>query len=251
MHIALRLYMKKAVIMEQDQLWSGGPVLLQSENVFKLGTDSVLLADFALGIRAERAADLGCGCGVIAVALACQKDIEIDAIDISEAAAELTRRNVSLNGLDSKINVICGDIRRHRELFQAGAYDLVVTNPPYFADGSGKTVSAEAMALARGERECTLSDIVEAAAYLMRWGGSFAIVYRPERLSELFCTMTAAGIEPKRLRMVQYKAHSAPNMVLVEGRRGGRTGLKIEPPLIMTHLDGSDTEEIKRIYRRL
>lgn len=236
--------------MEQDQLWSGGPVLLQSENVFKLGTDSVLLSDFALDIRAQRAVDLGCGCGVIAIALACQKDIKVDAIDISEAAAELTRRNVSLNCLEEKVKVICGDIRRHREFFEAGAYDLVVTNPPYFAGGSGKTAKEEAKALARDERECTLSDIVEAAAYLIRWGGSFAIVYRPERLSELFCAMTAAGIEPKRLRMVQYKVYSAPNMVLVEGRRGGRPGLKIEPPLIMTHLDGTDTEEIKRIYRR-
>jgi tRNA1Val (adenine37-N6)-methyltransferase len=235
--------------MEQDQLWSGGPVLLQSENVFKLGTDSVLLSDFALDIRAQRAVDLGCGCGVIAIALACQKDIKVDAIDISEAAAELTRRNVSLNGLEEKVKVICGDVRRHREFFEAGAYDLVVTNPPYFAGGSGKTAKEEAKALARDERECTLSDIVEAAAYLIRWGGSFAIVYRPERLSELFCAMTAAGIEPKRLRMVQYKVYSAPNMVLVEGRRGGRPGLKIEPPLIMTHLDGTDTEEIKRIYR--
>lgn len=236
--------------MEQDQLWSGGPVLLQSENVFKLGTDSVLLSDFALDIRAQRAVDLGCGCGVIAITLACQKDIKVDAIDISEAAAELTRRNVSLNCLEEKVKVICGDVRRHREFFEAGAYDLVVTNPPYFAGGSGKTAKEEAKALARDERECTLSDIVEAAAYLIRWGGSFAIVYRPERLSELFCAMTAAGIEPKRLRMVQYKVYSAPNMVLVEGRRGGRPGLKIEPPLIMTHLDGTDTEEIKRIYRR-
>ena len=75
-------------------------------------------------------------------------------------------------------------------------------------------------------------------------------MYRPERLSELFCTMTAAGIEPKRLRMVQYKAYSAPNMVLVEGRRGGRPGLKIEPPLIMAYLNGTDSKEIKRIYHR-
>lgn len=236
--------------MQQDELWSGGPVVSQSDNVFKLGSDSVLLTDFARGIRAKRTLDLGCGCGVIAISLAYQQDITIDALDISEAAAELTRDNAALNGLDGRVNVICGDLRRHRELLQAGAYDLVITNPPYFAGGSGKSAKEQAIALARGERECTLADIVEAAAYLTRWGGSFALVYRPERLSELFCTMTAAGIEPKRLRMVQYKAYSAPNMVLVEGRRGGRPGLKIEPPLIMAYLSGSDSEEIKRIYHR-
>lgn len=236
--------------MQKDELWSGGPVVLQSDNVFKLGSDSVLLADFVRELRVERALDLGCGCGVIAISLAYQKDITMDALDISEAAADLTRRNVALNGLDGRVTVTCGDLRRHRELFQAGAYDLVVTNPPYFPGGSGKSAKSEAIALARDERECTLADIVEAAAYLTRWGGSFALVYRPERLSELFCTMTAAGIEPKRLRMVQYKAYSAPNMVLVEGRRGGRPGLKIEPPLIMAYLNGTDSKEIKRIYHR-
>jgi len=255
LHIALRfgifLLLEKAVLMSYDELWIGGPVVSQSDNVFKLGSDSVLLTDFARGIRAKRALDLGCGCGVIAISLAFQnRELHVDALDISGAAAELTRDNAALNGLDGRVNVLSGDLRRHRELLKAGTYDLVVTNPPYFAGGSGKTAKEETIALARGECECTLADIVEAAVYLARWGGSFAIVYRPERLSELFCAMTAAGIEPKRLRMVQYKVQSAPNMVLVEGRRGGRPGLIVEPPLIMANADGSDTDEIKKIYHR-
>ncbi len=237
--------------MPFDELWQGGPRIAQAENVFRLGSDSVLLAFFASQIRARKALDLGCGSGVIALSLAFQnKNLHVDAIDISEAAVELTAENAAVNGLSERINAICGDIRLHRELLSAGRYDLVVTNPPYFAASRGKTASSREMALARGECACGLSDILEAAAYLLRWGGSFAAVYRPERLSELLCKMTAAGIEPKRLRMVQYKAYSAPNMVLVEGRRGGRTGLKLEPPLIMAGEDGSDTEEIKRIYRR-
>jgi len=237
--------------MSYDELWNGGPVVSQAENVFKLGSDSVLLTDFARGIRARRVLDLGCGCGVIAISLAYQKkELFVDALDISGAAAELTRKNAAVNGLDGRINALSGDLRRHRELFKAGDYDLVITNPPYFAGDSGKDARDESIAFARGERECTLTDIVEAASYLIRWGGSFALVYRPERLSELFCAMTAAGIEPKRLRMVQYKSQSAPNMVLVEGRRGGRRGLQIEPPLIMANPDGSDTDEIKKIYRR-
>ena len=76
------------------------------------------------------------------------------------------------------------------------------------------------------------------------------MVHRPERLSELLCTMNRNGLEPKRLRMVQYQAHTAPNLVLVEARRGGKPGLSIEPPLILAEADGSDTEEIQKIYHR-
>ncbi len=237
--------------MSYEELWRGGPIIAQSEKVFRLGSDSVLLSAFAPAGRARKACDLGCGGGIISVYLAfINKSLTVDAIDISEDAAALTRENAALNGLSDRINVICGDIRRHREHFEAGAYDLVVTNPPYFAEASGKSAKTLPIATARDERQCSLSDIVEAAAYLTRWGGRFAIVYRPERLSELFCAMTAAGLEPKRLRMVQYKAASAPNLVLVEGRRGGRPGLTIEPPLIMAEPDGTDTAEIKKIYRR-
>ncbi len=237
--------------MPCEELWKDGPLIEQSEGVFRLGSDSALLSYFASGIRAKRVCDLGCGCGVLALSLAFKhKNLRADAIDISETAAELTKKNSERNSLSDRISVINGDIRRHRELFTAGAYDLVVSNPPYFSPSSGKVTEKEALAAARAERECGLKDIIEAAAFLLRWGGRLALVYRPERLSELFCTMTASGIEPKRLRMVQYKADTPPILTLVEGRRGGKTGLKIEAPLIMAGSDGADTDEIKAIYRR-
>jgi tRNA1Val (adenine37-N6)-methyltransferase len=238
-------------MMPCEELWKGGPLIEQSADVFRLGTDSALLSHFASSIRAKRAFDLGCGCGVLSAALAFKhKDLRIDAIDISEAAVALTMKNAERNNLSDRINVINCDIRRHRELFTAGAYDLVVSNPPYFSPGSGKITKMEAIAAARAERECDLRDIIEASAFLLRWGGSLALVYRPERLSEVFCAMTASGIEPKRLRMVQFKADTPPILLLLEGRRGGKNGLKIESPLIMTTADGSDSDEIKAIYRR-
>lgn len=237
--------------MPLEELWKGGPQIEQSRDVFRLGSDSALLSHFAGGIRAKRACDLGCGCGVLTVSLAfINKNLSVDAVDISEAAANLTNRNAELNGLSERINALHGDIRRHRELFAAGSYDLVISNPPYFSPANGKITENEAIVSARAEKECELKDIIEAPSYLLRWGGSLALVYRPERLSELFCTMSAFGIEPKRLRMVQYKADTPPNMILVEGRRGGNPGLKIEAPLIMSNEDGTDTDEIKAIYRR-
>lgn len=237
--------------MSYEELWCGGPVIKQAEDVFRLGSDAVLLSDFAQARRAKRACDLGCGSGIISIHLAVSNSaLTVDAIDISETAAALSRENAEINGLSDRINVIHGDLKRHRELFEAGAYDLVVSNPPYFACERGKSAKTAPIAAARGEDECSLADVIEAAAYLTRWRGRFAAVYRPERLSELLCAMSGAGLEPKRLRMVQYKATTAPNLVLVEGRRGSRPGLTVEPPLIMTDEKGADTAEIKRIYRR-
>ena len=232
-----------------DELWPGGPRYIQRPGVFKLGSDSVLLAAFAKLGRVKTVCDLGTGGGVLPILLQAYKPgMEITGIEIDAAAVELSRENIALNGMEDKINVIHGDMREYKTHLEAGKFDLVVSNPPYFAAGSG--YESDTLPTARGEAECSLEDVCRAAAYAVRWGGNFAIVHRPERLSELFCTLTACGLEPKRLRMTHYKTGTAPNLVLIEARRGGKPGLVIEPPLIMTDEAGGESEEIRRIYRR-
>ena len=234
-----------------DALWPDGPRFRQAPGAFKLGTDSVLLADFANAAHASRIMDLGYGAGVLTVLLAATAPgAQVDGVEIQPGAAALCRENLTANGCLERCSVHTGDLRRHRELFPAGAYDLVVSNPPYFPEKSGYTAPDESRAAARDERSCTLEDLCAAARYLTRWGGLFALVHRPERLSEVLCAMHAAGLEPKRLRMVQYQYDSAPNLFLAEGRRGGKPGLDVLPPLILAEADGSDTAEIRRIYHR-
>jgi tRNA1Val (adenine37-N6)-methyltransferase len=181
------------------------------------------------------------------VLLSYARGVKVDGVEIQPESASLCRENLRENGLDDT-GVVCGDLRQHRELFTAGGYDLVVSNPPYFAENSGHTAPKESRAAARDERFCTLDDLCRAANYLCRWGGSFALVHRPERLSEIFCAMTKYGLEPKRLRMVQYKPGAAPNLVLVEARRGGKPSLNIQPPLILTDGQGQDCTEVLEIY---
>ncbi len=232
-----------------DELWPGGPVFFQEEGVFKLGSDSVLLSSFANLKRVDTVCDLGSGSGIIPVLLLeREKKLKIDAVEISEAAVKLAQKNFEHN--EAAVRLIHGDIKRYREILTAGFYDLVISNPPYFPANSGKSSEIESIARAREERACSIEDVIKAAAYTARWGGRFALVHRPERLSRLFCTMTEHGIEPKRLRMVQNKAGSAPSLVLVEGRRGGNPGLTIEPPLILLDNKGDDSREVRRIYRR-
>lgn len=238
-------------MMMRDELWPGGPIFIRDNEAFRLGTDSVLLSSFALKGRAERACDLGCGTGIIAVLLAWNDPaLMMDGIELQPEWADIARENAKLCRLDGRINIINGDLRRYRDFMEAGTYDLVVSNPPYYAEGRGKSSGCDSTAAAREERTCTISDVCTAASFLTRWGGRFALVHKPERLAEIICTLKENGLEPKRLRFVQYKAASAPNLVLIESRRGGNPSLTIEPPLIMTDENGNDSDEIKRIYHR-
>ncbi len=233
-----------------DELWPGGPKFQQSEYGFKLGTDSVLLAEFTQPVRARRILDLGCGAGVLTVLTAYKAPkARVLGLEIQPESAAVCRENMAANGFPPE-NILLGDLREHRSLFEAGSFDLVLSNPPYFPVKSGHTAPDDKRAMAREELTCTLNDLCKAAGYLVRWGGSFTLVHRPERLSEIFCALTKYGLEPKRLRMVQHKADSAPNLVLIEAKRGGKPGLVVESPLILARDDGSDTEEIEKIYHR-
>ena len=234
-----------------DELWPGGPRFLQTEASFKLSTDSVLLADFAQVARVRRCLDLGSGAGVLCVLLAAKNpEAAFTGVELQPDFAALSRLNLAENGLDDRAEIIVGDLREHRVLLPAEGFDLVVSNPPYFAENAGHSAPAAHRATAREEKSCTLKDLCLAARWALRWGGSFALVHRPERLSEALCAMTQAGIEPKRLRLVSHSALKAPSLVLIEGRRGGRSGLKIEAPLILTDGAGNDADEVRRIYRR-
>ena len=233
-----------------DELWPGGPKFLQQEDSFRLSTDSVLLAHFAQPIRAKKILDIGCGAGVLTVLLShARPEAKVAGIDIQHDSAMLSRCNLQSNGFEPEA-ILEGDIRNFRELYQPGFFDLVISNPPYFPVKGGYNAPDDKRATARDERSCTMDDLCRAAGYLVKWGGTFTVVHRPERLSELLCCLTKYGLEPKRLRMVQHKAQSAPNLILVEAKRGGKAGLAIEPPLILAKDDGSDTDEIEKIYHR-
>ena len=219
--------------------------------MFKLGTDAVLLAHFANTTRTTWAVDLGSGTGVVAILLALRTPgLTIDCIDILPEATALTAENAALNGVAERISIHHADIRQIRDALPAGAYDLVVSNPPYFPAGSGFRAEKDGIADAREESLCNLDNICHAAGYLLRWGGRFALIHRPERLVEIIASMHKHGIEPKRLRMVAPTAERAPSLVLIEGRRGGNPGLDILAPLILQDETGTDSPEIREIYHR-
>jgi len=236
-----------------QELWSGGPVFIDDPGCFRIGTDSVLLADFTKEVHSnkrKRVIDIGCGSGLITVLLAWNDPvIMVDGLEILARPAVLAAENAVLNGLESRVSIITDDLRRHRDIFRAGIYDVAVSNPPYYSEGSGGLQENEMLAAAKSEVFCTFDDVCKAAGYLVRSGGAFTVVRKPESLVADFRALNKNGFQPKRIRFVQHSAAFPPCLVLIESRRGGKPSLKIEAPLILTGNDGADSEEIKAIYR--
>ena len=236
------------VMKEQTpQLWPGGPVYRAAG--FPISTDSVLLSAFARLQGAPRCADLGCGAGLLLVLLGSRcPAARLTGVELNADAAEVARQNLAANGHSA--HILTGDLRQHRALLPAGGFDLVIANPPYYPVASGAAAADSARAAARSERTCTLQQLCAAAAWLCRTGGAFCLVHKPERLSELCVCMTQAGLEPKRLRFVCSRAGAAPSLILMEGRRGAKPGLTVQPPLVLARDDGKETDELRSIYHR-
>ena len=236
--------------MEQmDRLWPGGPVFYYDEALFKPGTDAFLLGAFARPRAGDRVCDLGAGTGLIGLLLlAREPSLALHNVELQAAPLRLAEQTAAANGL--AVSQHLADLRQLEGILPAGGMDYVVSNPPYFPPGSGGTPPDAARRAARAEDSCSLADICAAPTRLLRWGGRFALVHRPERLCDLMVTLRQWGLEPKRLRLVQHTASAAPSLVLVESRRGGKPSLAVEPPLVLRDPEGRETPEVRAAYFR-
>jgi len=199
-----------------------GPyVLEQPQGVFPLGGDTLALGRFATVRPRWRVCDLGTGSGALLLLLAARSPgLELTGVEIDPLAARAAEENLARNGL--KGTILCADLRRAP--LPAGQFDLAVANPPYFPLGSGASGGPE-----RCEERCTLDDVCAAAKRLVRSGGRFALVHRPERLVDLLTSLRTHGLEPKRLKLLSVSPDLPPSAVLVETVRQGRPGLEILP----------------------
>ena len=206
-----------------DDLQRNGYRIIQNPEKFCFGMDAVLLSGFANVKQQEKALDLGTGTG-------------------------MARRSVVLNGLEKDIEIVTGDIKDASELFGASSFDIITTNPPYMIGQHGLQNGNEAKTIARHEILCDLEDILREGSRLLREHGRFYMVHRPFRLAEILSKMCAYRIEPKRMRLVYPYADKEPNMVLIEGLKGGKPRMTVEKPLIVYQEPGVYTDEIYEIY---
>ena len=232
-----------------DDLQRNGYKIIQNPNKFCFGMDAVLLSGFANVKRGEKALDLGTGTGIIPILLEAKtKGEHFTGLEIQEESADMATRSVAYNNLTDKIQIVNGDIKEAAKLFGPASFDVVTTNPPYMNDNHGIKNPELPMAIARHEILCSLEDVVREGAKVLKENGRFYMVHRPFRLVEIFTLMTKYRLEPKRMRLVYPYVDKEPNMVLIEGLKGGKSMIKVEKPLIVYKAPNVYTDEIYDVY---
>jgi len=231
-----------------DDLQLSGLKILQDPKRFCFGMDAVLLSGF---VRCEKGQllDLGTGTGILPLLLSVKTGAEhLTGLEIQKESADMAERSVRMNGLEDRITIRTGDLKEAGVYFPPASFDVVTCNPPYIADLHGLKNPSDAKAIARHEVCCTLQDVADAAAKMLKVGGKLFLVYLPERLPELMIRLHETGLEPKRLRIVYPTKEQKPSMILLEAARGGKPGLITEPPLIVCDASGVYSEELRRDF---
>lgn len=233
-----------------DQLTGYDLRIIQPRHGYRFSVDPLLLADFAAVRRGERCVDLGTGCGVIALLLArLVDDCSVTGIEFQQAVADIAARNVLLNDLAQRVEIVEEDVVSLKSHFPVDSFDLVVSNPPYRRPGTGKVSPRAGRDDSRHESTATLADFLAAAKYLVKPSGRICLIYHTCRLAELMAQASLQKLAPLRLRMVHGNSKAQARMFMIELAKGRTGELRVEPPLMVRGEDGGYSEEKLRVYR--
>ena len=246
---------KRTKILEEgerlDDTGFGGLRLIQKPGEFCYGVDAVLLADFAVVRKGQKVVDLGTGTGIIPLILSHKTEAsEIWGIEVQEDSWKRAVRMAKLNGLDDRLRFLCCDVKDAAEKFSAESFDAVVSNPPYIRAVCGVQNENRAKNIARHETTAGLEDFILTASKLLRKGGSFFLIHRPDRIPDICWHCRNCGMEAKEMRLVCTDRNAKPSMVLVRCVKGGGNELRFQKPLYIYRANGSYTSEIEKIYER-
>lgn len=222
--------------------------LFQAKDGYRFSIDALLLENFISARRLEKGIELGAGSGIISILLARRlQGANITAVEIQKGLAERATRNISLNDLEGRIEILQKDIKDLKKIYPSNKFDFVFTNPPFRKTKTGRLSIYKERAVARHEIEITLPDLIKTASYLLKHSGKFFLIYHPFRLAELISLLQKAKLEPKRMKFVHSRTGEEAKMVLIEAVKGSGTWLKIAPPLYIYEKGTEYTSELKKI----
>ena len=226
--------------------------IIQNKEGFCFGIDSVLISDFAKGIKkGAKVLDLGTGTGIIATLLCGKTELsEIVGVEIQEEVYEMANRSIKLNDLEEKFRIINDNIINLNKYFEKNTFDAIVTNPPYKKKDSGIENQDKRKLVSRHEIEANLEDFIKVSKDMLKDKGDLYIVHRPERLVDLLSIMREYKIEPKRIKFVYSNVNSVSKLVLVQGTKNAKPFLKVEKNLYIYDEKGNYTDEINKIYNK-
>lgn len=234
----------------RDALFGGRLAVCQEQKGYRFSLDAVLLAGLTRVGRKDRVIELGTGCGVIPLVLAYRASTErkIAGVEIQPELAELARKNVNENDFDGRIKIYQMDFREISSGFEAGSFDLALSNPPYRKPGTGRINPDRQKAVARHELTATVADVFEAARYLLRIGGRVALVYPATRLVNLLRSAVEHGFSPKRLTIIYAHPRGSSRLVHLECRKGGGEELKVEQPFYIYGQNRHYSDAMQQFY---
>ncbi|NLC48191.1 MAG: tRNA1(Val) (adenine(37)-N6)-methyltransferase [Tenericutes bacterium] len=226
--------------------------IVQNKDCFNFSLDSVLLPYFAeLTPNTKNILDLCTGNAPVPLILSTKTKSKIIGIEIQKEIYKLAIESVKLNNLSNQIEIINDDVKNIVKNYETDSFDLILCNPPYFKASKESILNNElSKSIARHELLLNLDDIIKISKKLLKNGASLTIVHRTDRIIEIIDKMKKNNIEPKRMLFIYPKVNKNSNIVLIDGRKNGKVGLKLLPPLFVHDLDGNYTEEILKAFGR-
>lgn len=228
----------------------GDKIIYQDADYFAFSLDSVLLANFVtLKLSDKKIVDFCSGNGPIPMLMSFRTKARIFGVELQKEIFDMGYDSIKDNGMDSQIEFINADVMDISKIMDSESVDVVTCNPPYFKYKDDSLINDNmVLTIARHEVKLKLEDVIKNARYVLKNGGTFAMVHRPERMIEIINLMQKYGIEPKKLRLVYPKMGKDANILLIEGIKNGKTGLKIMSPLYTHNNDGSYVNEIREMF---
>lgn len=224
--------------------------IVQNTQMFNFSLDSVLLPNFVtINTNVKNILDIGCGNAPIPLILSTKTKANIVGVEIQKEVFDLAKKSVKINNLEDRIKIINSDINDIYNEFETESFDIITCNPPFFKVNEQSNFNKnDYKTIARHEVKLNLDQIFKIAKKLLKNNGNIVMVHRPERLLDIISTMKKYNIEPKRIQFVYPKINMNANILLIEGRKNGNSGLKIEPPIYSHDDNGEYTEQIKKYF---